>query len=1197
MKKKNLLSLVTVLVLSVLLSMVSFISASSSAALENVKSDKVRSILADAIIFSEGAPTGIVRGEQLLLTDNSARKVAKKVDDVLYVPSAFLDECEVTGMLKTTMIDDTEYVSVDDIAKSLGASKSEAFGLAIISKNTSTLTKARNNAKVLKTFFGVYVSPDAKDGDGTYEKPVSTVEEAQSLVHKNMKENGWLSNEYTVYFRGGIYNLNRSVLFDAASSAPDGSKIIYDAYPDEEPVFKGGISIKGSEFTKVIQSEVYESLPAEAKDNVYMVDLSKYGYKPLGLTTNPNKQRVFYNNEEFTLARFPNYTNASTKGVIKAEATPDDPSSIFTVQDEDRVPNWANAPEPWIKADFVYTWYTTYHQVKIDPVEKTIDTVTSTAQSIGKNKPYFIYNLIEELDVQGEYYIDRTNNILYIYPYKADVINGTWNDKHVDIAVLTTPVVRFDGAKNVEIRRLDLQLSTGAGVQFRNESTKCGVYGCNIHNVAGVGVDMYGEENTVESCDIHHTGSYGVRFGGGELRVIRKSENRLINNRIYQTGASGIVECYDDSIGGYVENNEISRTNNQAIYGVNAKSKNYYNEIYDTSMAKIADSGIVYTYFRSFGVDREVKYNYFHDSWSCMSTIYQDGGSTGMMATGNIFHRTVRPVFDHGIGNNHYINNIYTDQMDSKYGNQAMEVHCWALSAPCYWDPQTLTLISGHETIQTTFLDKYKNFDMDIWKEQAPDSYALLMSGKVDGPVNKLIKNNVLMRTGAISVVKDTSKQIKVQGNITFKNDDQVGFVDYDNKNFNLREDSAIYKKIPDFVKVDYFDKIGVYLDDYRTKFPSIDEQDFGLLMPCDGEKEIYPEEVVFKWEECETTRQFRFQLATDPEFKNIIRDDYVDGNIHTVVGLRYGKKEYYWRVFNVNTRNAKLYPLDAEKMCNVPYYSFSTMAEEIVDLSGATKVLERVDAIGANIQEGTGAGQHFAGTKNFFDKTVSDFKAFLASGNYSQRELDKKVELFEADINGIDGRRHQEVLVLNDALAVPTEWDIEMNTVAEYEKGLKFMRLSKTSQESFGYKTPIETYQIVKFDLIMDMKGKSWIYFGLRSDKTNGTYVDNQLYFIGLNPGYGLELQRWNTGGKLNLNWWGENAWKPVNGQRYTIEIGAVTLEDGNVRIFMKIDGKTMIDYIDDSEFRIQRNGYFTVYCSGGGDGSTVYLLPTAEE
>ena len=52
---------------------------------------------------------------------------------------------------------------------------------------------------------------------------------------------------------------------------------------------------------------------------------------------------------------------------------------------------------------------------------------------------------------------------------------------------------------------------------------------------------------------------------------------------------------------------------------------------------------------------------------------------------------------------------------------------------------------------------------------------------------------------------------------------------------------------------------------------------------------------------------------------------------------------------------------------------------------------------------------------------------------------------------------------------------------------------------------------------------------------------------------------------------------------------------EDGNVRIIFKVNGETVIDYIDDSEDKILESGYFTVYDSK--PGISVYLLPTEEE
>ena len=57
--------------------------------------------------------------------------------------------------------------------------------------------------------------------------------------------------------------------------------------------------------------------------------------------------------------------------------------------------------------------------------------------------------------------------------------------------------------------------------------------------------------------------------------------------------------------------------------------------------------------------------------------------------------------------------------------------------------------------------------------------------------------------------------------NFDFKNNyvtlEDPGFVDAENKNFQLRDDSIVYQKIPEFKKIP-FEKIGLYVDEYRTK-------------------------------------------------------------------------------------------------------------------------------------------------------------------------------------------------------------------------------------------------------------------------------------------------------------------------------------------------------------------------------------------
>jgi len=52
-----------------------------------------------------------------------------------------------------------------------------------------------------------------------------------------------------------------------------------------------------------------------------------------------------------------------------------------------------------------------------------------------------------------------------------------------------------------------------------------------------------------------------------------------------------------------------------------------------------------------------------------------------------------------------------------------------------------------------------------------------------------------------------------------FVTEEDPGFVDAANMNFQLRDDSVVYQKIPEFKKIP-FENIGLYQDEYRTTRP-----------------------------------------------------------------------------------------------------------------------------------------------------------------------------------------------------------------------------------------------------------------------------------------------------------------------------------------------------------------------------------------
>ena len=112
---------------------------------------------------------------------------------------------------------------------------------------------------------GKLTEPNAQKTDG----PFGTLERARDAVRKVKAEAA--GRDLVVQIRGGQYQLRESIVFGMEDSGDADTKVIYEAYPDEKPIFHSDIALND---WKKLKKPV-RHLPKAARGKVWVMDVSK----------------------------------------------------------------------------------------------------------------------------------------------------------------------------------------------------------------------------------------------------------------------------------------------------------------------------------------------------------------------------------------------------------------------------------------------------------------------------------------------------------------------------------------------------------------------------------------------------------------------------------------------------------------------------------------------------------------------------------------------------------------------------------------------------------------------------------------------------------------------------------------------------------------------------------------------------------
>jgi hypothetical protein len=658
-----------------------------------------------------------------------------------------------------------------------------------------------------------FVAPQGSDANpGTREEPFATLEKARDAI-RALKAKGMLSGPVCVNLMPGEYSREGTFELTAADSGTEAAPIVYRADKKGSAVLYGGMRLNG--FSLVTNPVVLGHLPVEARGKVFQCDLKKAGitdYSPLtergyGIKPPPSTLEVFFNGTPLTLARWPNAGFVNGGRIVEPGSKLAERASVFMYLD-DRPARWTNAGDGWLFGYFRHGWAD--RTLKIQSIDTTAKQIACGPYDLHGEKmepvkwfnqgriKYFAFNLIEELDQAGEWYLDRNKGILYCFP-PADPANAV-----VEIGRLSAPMLTLTKVSHVRLEGLVFDLSRADCMSLK-DCESCLVAGCTVKRFAGSGISIDGGlEDGILGCDLYNLGRNGTEVKGGDRKTLTPAkhfvENCLMHSlgRLDHTYVPGILM---EGVGIRAAHNYFCDCPSSAIRFDGNDLLMEYNRV-ERVVLESEDQGGMETFGNPTFRGNVLRYNSYAfigagtvmEGSSGRAGIRLDDVISGTLVYGNVFYQASHSfgaININGGRDNIIDNNIFAECEKGITGEYDANMKQWARLGS---DPAFI--------ISALYLKQYPS---------------LLRLHEQPGMSSAW--QNVFWKCGPMFTTygKPSSDKFDLLANASYATEDP-GFVDAAAGDFRLRPDALLFDRI-DFHPIPV-DEIGLYQDEYRATWP-----------------------------------------------------------------------------------------------------------------------------------------------------------------------------------------------------------------------------------------------------------------------------------------------------------------------------------------------------------------------------------------
>lgn len=535
-----------------------------------------------------------------------------------------------------------------------------------------------------------HVSPAGDDANpGTAQKPFATIEKGRDAARaeKNSK----------VVLAPGAYRRTKTFELDARDSGT--------VFTGKGAHIVGSVAIPNAAIKVVSDAATLARLLPEVRGKVLEIDLRALGVTDFGdigprgfgrpYTVAPLE--LIVNDRALDVARWPNaglpgepMGKVLDKGSIPRNGDKGNRGGTFAFK-TDRPARWTQSEDVWITGLFMNGYADNTVKVKsFDLEKKTLTTVHPHLYGFKSGDAWNRWtalNLLEEIDVPGEFVADKKSGKAYFLPPAGFEAAKS----KVEVTVLAEPLVALEGAKGVVFDGVDFENARGMGV-YIERGANCRIQNATIRNLGSVAVSIgkgviadpgfeyrvdvqgrpasrlvgslypylykytafnreAGTGHGIVNCTIYNIGSGAISLGGGDRLSLTPAGNFIENCEIHDFNRwdrtyKGAVNI--DGVGNRITHCDIHDCPAVAILLHGNEHIIEYNHVHDV-MREADEMGAFYMGRDPSERGTVLRHNYFNQigAWEkhtptahgTVALHFDDCAGNDTLVFGNIFRR------------------------------------------------------------------------------------------------------------------------------------------------------------------------------------------------------------------------------------------------------------------------------------------------------------------------------------------------------------------------------------------------------------------------------------------------------------------------------------------------------------------------------------------------------------------------------